>query len=81
VPGSNCVVGDGTKFALTMLDDAARLDFTIGDGGPTTPSSGHWIHLNEHEGTFINTGIRPLASFDLFFDATNGIFGLSPASE
>jgi hypothetical protein len=78
-PGANCNVNDGTKFALLMLDGAAKLSFTVGDGGKTTPSSAHWIHLSPREGNFINTGIRSLARFDIFYDYTNGIFGLSPA--
>jgi hypothetical protein len=81
VQGTNCTISEGTKFALAMEDGASRFNFTMGDGAATTPSSGHWIHLNEQEGSFINTGIRPLAAFDIFYDATNGLFGLSPASD
>ena len=80
VPGADCTVVNGTNFAVSMLDGATTLSFTMGDKGKTTPSSGHWIHLNQQEGNFINTGIRPLARFDIFYDYTNGRFGLSPAS-
>jgi hypothetical protein len=63
-----------------MLDGAVSLAFIMGDNAQTTPSSAHWIHLNPQEGNFINTGIRPLARFDIFYDYTKGLFGLSPAS-
>jgi hypothetical protein len=79
-PGVNCNVDNGTKFTVSMLDDAARLSFIVGDHNKTTPSSAHWIHLRLREGNFINTGIRPLARFDIFYDYTNGLFGLSPAN-
>jgi hypothetical protein len=78
-PGVNCTVNDGTKFTVSMLDGAAKLSFVASDHTKTTPSSAHWIHLSRQEGNFINTGIRPLARFDIFYDYTNGLFGLSPA--
>lgn len=77
-PRANCNVNAGTKFTLSMLDGAASLSFIVGNHGITTPSSAHWIHLSPQEGNFINTGIRPLSRFDIFYDYTNGIFGLSP---
>lgn len=80
VPEADCSISNGTKFELSMLDDATEFSFALGDSGPTTPSSGHWIHLNPQQGSFINTGIRPLARFDVFYDYTNGLFGLSPVS-
>jgi hypothetical protein len=78
-PGAKCTVRSGTKFALAMLDGAANLSFIAGDSAATTPSAAHWIHINPSEGNFINTGIHPLARFDIFYDYTNGLFGLSPA--
>lgn len=78
--GADCTVENGTRFTVSMLDGAAELSFSMGDNAPTTPSSGHWIHLNQQEGNFINTGIRSLTRFDIFYDYTNGLFGLSPAS-
>ena len=78
-PGANCAVENGTRFDITMLDRAATLSFTLGDDGAATPASGHWIHWDPQEGSFLNIGIRPLAQFDVFFDSTGGLFGLSPA--
>lgn len=78
--GANCTVASGTGFALSMVDGMTRLSFKLDDGKPTTPSSGHWIHLNPSEGAFINTGIRPMAAYDVFYDATAGLFGLNPAA-
>jgi hypothetical protein len=79
-PGTYCIVEIGTRFTVSLLDGAAQLSFAIGDNGIATPSSGHWIHLNPLEGSFLNTGIRPLADFDIFYDYTSGVFGLDPAT-
>jgi hypothetical protein len=79
-PKKDCIVETGTRFRLSMLDGAALISFAFGDDGEATPSSGHWIHLNPREGSFMNTGIRPLAKFDVFYDYTRGVFGLNPAS-
>jgi hypothetical protein len=79
-PGTNCIAEIGTRFTASLLDGAAQLSFVIGDNGIATPSSGHWIHLNPREGSFLNTGIRPLADFDIFYDYTNGVFGLFRAT-
>ena len=74
--GANCVIPAGTGFSLSQLGGVAKWSFTMGDGGAATPASGHWIHLDPQQGSFVNTGIRPLADFDVFFDATGGAFGL-----
>ncbi len=79
-PGTYCIVEIGTRFTVSLLDGTAQLSFAIGDNGIATPSSGHWIHLNPLEGPFLNTGIRPLADFDIFYDYTSGVFGLDPAT-
>jgi hypothetical protein len=48
--------------------------FNIADGGDATPTSVQYA-IASH-GTFVNTGLRALAHYDLMYDADGGLFGL-----
>jgi enterochelin esterase-like enzyme len=48
--------------------------FTVGDGGPSTPTIVNYAHPTK---TFVNTGLRALAHYNLLYDADGGLFGLS----
>ncbi len=47
--------------------------FNVGDGGSATPTSVNYAYPNQ---TFVNTGLRALARYDLLYDADGGLFGL-----
>jgi hypothetical protein len=77
-PDANCTVTEQTTFTLNMVDGAQKLYFLLGESQPVTTPTGHWIHLNPRQGNFINTGIHALARFNVFYDYTNGLYGLDP---
>ena len=48
--------------------------FDVNDSGEATPTSVNYA--TPSHGTFVNTGLRALANYDLLFDADGGYFGL-----
>jgi hypothetical protein len=73
-PGSPSTgtVAAGTSMTITL--GSVSYSFTVGDGGPQTPTSVK--HARFTHGAFVNTGRRALGHYDLLFDADGGYLGL-----
>lgn len=66
------MVPAGTAMTITFGEVHYR--FAVGDGGAQTPTGVH--HAKAAHGTFVNTGLRALARYDLLYDADAGLLGL-----
>jgi hypothetical protein len=64
-------VANGT--AMKIVIGTHDYVFSVGDGGSATPTSVNYAYPNA---TFVNTGLRALAHYDLLYDADGGLFGL-----
>jgi len=69
---SKGTVTTGTQMTVTL--GGLDYSFAVGDRGPQTPTSVHYA--SAFHGTFVNTGLRALAHYDLLFDADGGYLGL-----